>query len=75
MGCLGSLFIVCSNSWRSIVEVCWEDGLGTIDLEEWCIASGPARGSPQALEHHGKLHDPSSAKLVQLVEDPRFEAL
>ena len=75
VGCLGSLFVVCSDPWRSIVEVGWEDGLGTIDHEEWHVADGPARGRPQALEHCGMLCDPSSAKLVQPVEDPRLKAL
>ena len=51
------------------------DSLGTVNHEEWRVAGGPTRGRPQALEHHGKLHDPSSGKLVQLVEDPRLEAL
>ena len=61
--------------WCSIVEVGWEDSLRTIDHEEWCVAGGLARGHPQALEHRGKICDPSSAKLVQLVEDPSLEAL
>ena len=74
-GCLGSLLIVRPDPWRSIVEVSQEDSLGTIDHEEWRLAGGLARGHPQALKHHGKLHDTSSAKLVQPVEDPRFEAL
>ena len=75
VGCLGSLFIIRPNSWCSIVEVGQEDSLRTIDHEEWCVADGPARGRPQALEHHGELCDPSSAKHVQPVEDPRLEAL
>ena len=75
VGCLGSVLAVCSDPWRSIVEVGWEDNLGTIDHEEWRVAGGPAGGHPQALEHRSKFHDPSFAKLVQLVEDPRLEAL
>ena len=74
-GRLSSLFVVHPNPWRSIVKVGREDSLGTIDHEEWHVAGGPAGGRPQAPEHHGKLHDPSSAKLVQPVKDPRFEAL
>jgi len=74
-GCLGFLFVVCPDPWRSVVEVGWEDSLGTIDHEEWCVAGGLARGCPRAPEHRGKLYDPSSAKLVQPVEDPRLEAL
>ena len=74
-GRLGSLFIVRPDPWCSIVKVGQEDSLGTIDHEECCVAGGPARGRPQALEHHEKLYDPSSAKLVQPVEDPRLEAL
>ena len=74
-GRLGSLFIVRPDLRRSIIEVGREDSLGTIDHDEWCVASGLARGRPQALEHHGKLRDPSSTKLVQPVEDPRLEAL
>ena len=74
-GHLGSLFAVRPDPWRSIVEVGREDSLETIDHEEWCVAGGPAGGHPQALEHHGKFGNPSSSKLVQLVEDPRFEAL
>ena len=27
-GNLGSLFVICPDPWRSIVEVGWEDGLG-----------------------------------------------
>ena len=72
---LGSLFIIRPDPWHYIVEVRREDSLGTIDHEEWRVASGLARGRPQALEHHGKLRDPLSAKLVQLVEDPRLEVL
>ena len=75
MGCLGSLFIVCPNPWRSIVEVGWENGLGTVDHEEWHVADGLTGGHPQALEHHRKLSNPSSTKLVQSIEDPRLEAL
>ena len=45
-GCLGSLFIVCPNPWHSIVEVGWEDGLGTIDHEERCVAGGSAGSCP-----------------------------
>ena len=74
-GCLGSLLIVCPDPRRPIVEVGREDSLGAIDHEEWRVAGGPAGGRPQALEHRGELHDPSSAKLVQPIEDPRLEAL
>ena len=74
-GCLGSLLVVRPDPRRPIVEVGREDSLGTIDHEEGCVASGPARGYPQALEHYGELCDPSSTKLVQLVEDPRLKAL
>ena len=41
-GRLGSLLIVRPNSQRSIVEVGWEDGLGTIDHDERRVAGGPA---------------------------------
>ena len=75
MGCLGSLFVVCSDSWCSIVEVRWEDGLRTVDHEEGCVAGGLAGGHPRALEHRGELRDLLFAKLVQPVEDPRLEAL
>ena len=74
-GCFVSLLIVGLDPWCSIVEVGREDNLENIDHEEWRVASGPAGGRPQSLEHRGKLRDTSSAKLVQLVEDPRFEAL
>ena len=74
-GRLSSLFIICSDPWHSIVEVGWEDSLRTVDHEDWRVASGLARGCPQSLEHHGKLRVPSSAKLVQPVEDPRLEDL
>ena len=60
---------------HSIVEVSQEDSLGTVDHDEWRVAGGLARGRSQALKHHGKLCDPSSAKLVQPVEDPRLETL
>ena len=73
MGCHGSLFIVCPDPWRSIVEVSREDGLRTIDHEERCVASVPTRCRPQVLEHCGKFYDPSYAKLVQPIEDPRLE--
>ena len=38
VGCLGSLFVVCSDSWRSIVKVGWEDGLETVHHEERRVA-------------------------------------
>ena len=44
VGCLGSLFIVCLDPWRSIVKVGWEDGLGTVDHEEGCVADGSTGG-------------------------------
>ena len=72
---LDSLLVVRLDPRCSIVKVGWEDSLGTVDHEEGCVAGGPAGGRPQALEHHGKLHDPSSAKLVQPIEDPRLKAL
>ena len=75
MGCLGSLFIICSDPWRSIVKVGLEDGLGTIDHEERCVASGPAGSCSQALEHCKELGDPACAEFVQPIEDPRLEAL
>jgi len=75
VGCLGSLFIVCSDSWCSIVEVRREDGLGTVDHEERRVAGGPARSCSQALEYCGELGDPACAELVPPIEDPRFEAL
>ena len=75
MGCLDSLFVVCSDPWRSIVEVNWEDGLGTIDHEERHVPSGPAGSCPEALEHRRELGDPACTELVQLVEDPGLEAL
>ena len=74
-GCLGSLFVIRPDPWRSIIEVGREDSLGTIDHEEWCVADGPAGGRPQALEHHEKFRDTSSTKLVHPVKDPRLEAL
>ena len=40
----GSLFIVCPDPRRSIIEVGREDSLGIIDHEEWRVASGPAGG-------------------------------
>ena len=75
MGCLGSLFIVCSDSWRSIVKVHWENNLGTVDHEERCVAGGPAGSCSQAPEYYGELGDPACTELAQLVEDPSFEAL
>jgi len=75
VGCLGSLFIVCSDSWCSIVEVGWEDGLGTVDHEERRVAGGPARSCPQTPKHCRELGDPACAELVQPVEDPGVEAL
>ena len=51
VGCLSSLFVVRPDSWCSIVEVGWEDGLGTIDLEEGRVANGSTRGCPLALEY------------------------
>ena len=51
VGCLGSLFVVCSDSWRSIVEVGWEDGLRTVDHEEGRVAGGSTRSCPEALEY------------------------
>ena len=74
-GCLGSLLVVRSDPRCSIVEVGRDDSLRTVDHEEWYVANGPAGGHPKAPEHRGKLHDSSSTKLVQPVEDPRLEAL
>ena len=51
VGCLGSLFVICPNPWCSIVEVGWEDGLGTIDHEEGRVASGSTGGCTQAPEY------------------------
>ena len=75
MGCLGSLFIVRSDPWRSIVEVGWEDGLGTVEHEERCVAGGPAGSCPQAPEHRRELDDPACVELVQPVEDPGLNTL
>jgi len=75
VGCLGSLFVIRPDPRCSIVEVGQEDSLGAVDHEERRVASGLIRSLPQALEHRGKLRNPSSAKLVQSVEDPRLEAL
>ena len=33
-GCLGFLFVVCPDPWRSVVEVGREDGFGAIDHEK-----------------------------------------
>ena len=41
-GCLGSLLVVLTNPRCSVVEVSWEDRLGTVDLEERCVADRPA---------------------------------
>ena len=75
MGCLGSLFIVCSDPWRSIVEVRQEDGLGTIDHEERHVASSSAGSCSQAPKYYRELSNPACTELVQSVEDPRLEAL
>ena len=75
MGCLGPLFIVCSDSWCSVVKVCWEDGLGTIDHEEGCVDSGLARSCPQAPEYDRKLSEPAHAEFVQPVENSQLKAL
>ena len=75
VGCLGSLFIVCSDPWRSIVEVSWEDDLRTVDHEEGCVAGGSARSCPQALEYGRKLSEPARAEFVQPVENSRLKAL
>ena len=53
------MLIVHPDPWCPIVEVGQEDSLRTIDHEEWCVAGGPARGRPQALEHRVNLRDPS----------------
>ena len=74
-GCLGSLLIVRPDPRCSIVEVGQEDSLGTVDHEEGCVAGGPARSCPQALEHHRELRDPSSTNIIEPVEDPRLEAM
>ena len=75
MGCLSSLFVVCPDPWRSIVEVSWEDSLRTIDHEEGHVAGGSTRGCPQAPEYRRKFSDLVCAKFVQSVEDPRLKAL
>ena len=46
MGCLGSLFIIRPDPWRSIVKVGWEDSLRTIDYEEGCVAGGSTGSYP-----------------------------
>ena len=46
VGSLDSLFIVCPDPWRSIVEVGWEDGLRTIDYEEGRVAGGSTGSWP-----------------------------
>ena len=56
-GCLGSLFVICPDPRRSIIEVSQADSLRTIDHEEWRVAGGSTRGHPQALEHHEKFGD------------------
>ena len=75
VGCLGSLFIVRLDPWHSKVKVGWEDGLGTVDHKEGCVAGGSTRCCPQAPEYRGKLGDPPCIKLVQPIEDPGLEAL
>ena len=75
MGCFGSLFVVCPDPWCFIVEVRREDGLGTVDHEERCVAGGPAGSCSQAPEYCGELSDLACAELVQSVEDPGLEAL
>ena len=75
MGCLGPLFVVCSDSWCSIVKVRWENGLRTVDHEEGCVASGSARSCPQAPEYGRKLSEPARAEFVQPVENSRLKAL
>ena len=69
------LFVVCSDSWCSIVKVRWENSLGGVDHEEGCVAGGPAGSCPQAPKHRRELGDPARVELVQLVEDPGLEAL
>ena len=39
------------------------------------VAGGSTRGCPQALEYQRKLGDLAHVEFVQLVEDPRLEAL
>ena len=51
VGCLGSLFVIHPDPWRSIVEVGWEDDLRTVDHEERRVAGGLAGGCSQALEY------------------------
>ena len=46
VGCLGSLLVVCSDPWCSVVKVHREDGLGSVDHEKRCVAGGPARSCP-----------------------------
>ena len=75
MGCFASPFIVCPDPWCSIVEVRREDGLRTVDHEEWRVAGGLAGSSPHTPEHRRELGDPACTELVQPVEDPRLEAL
>ena len=74
-GCLGSLFVVRPDPWRSIVKVVWEDDLRTVDHEERHVAGGSAGSCPQAPEHRRELDDLACAELVQPVEDSRLEAL
>ena len=46
IGCLGSQFIIRPDPWCSIVEVGWEDGLGTLDHEEGRADGGSTGVSP-----------------------------
>jgi hypothetical protein len=72
---LGHLLFIHHDPRRSIVKVGWEDCLGTIDREEGRVARRLAWGHPQAAQNRREFRDPLSPKLVELVEDPRLDAL
>ena len=50
-GCLGSLFVICSDPWHYVVKVGWEDSLRTIDHEEGRVAGGSTGGCSQDPEY------------------------
>jgi hypothetical protein len=74
-GGLVPLIVARSDPWRSIHQVSGKDGLGSIDHEKGHEACRSTQGRSQTPEDRREFRDPSTAKLIQPIEDPWLEAL
>lgn len=60
-----ALLVVGAHSGHSVLKVCQQNGLGSVDHEEGSKASCATLGRPKAPKDQGQLHCPSTAKLRQ----------